>query len=186
MFQSNKMHRYVQICLIVIGLKLCTAAVIEVYNESPAQNLYCEVFQNINFDGESVQIPQSQKIVNFTQLTQSWSRSQSNGDDNSYSFKLPSLIPTGIICVVKSCTSENFDGNCTVFKQSQKRIQSCRVKSFECRCFNEHDDKVIKNKNVEVAEISNVGQSTCETEFSIHQNFAQLGKKIIGIGRNYM
>lgn len=188
MLQSNKMHRYVQFCLIVIGLKLFTAAVIEVHNESPAQNLYCEVFQNKNFDGESVQIPQSQKIDNFNQLTQSWSSSY--GSDDSYSIKLPSLIPSGIICVVKSCTSENFDGNCTVFKQSQKIIQSSRVKSFECNCFNEHDDIIIENKNVVLAEISNVGQSTgkqaCGTDFSMFQNFTQLGKKIIGVGRNYM
>lgn len=185
------MYRYVQIVVILIGLRLYRAAVIEVHNES-AQNLYCEVFQDINFDGESVQIPAAHKVINFTQLTQSWTGSGSYGADNLYSFKLPSLIPTGTFCVVKSCTRANFDGNCTVFKQSHKRIQSYRLKSFECSCFHEHDDdESIENTKIEVIENSDdAGQSTvksaCKDEFSKFQNFTQRGKKIIGVGRNYM
>lgn len=183
------MYRYIQFCLIcLIGLRLYQAAVIEAHDEF-AKKLYCEVFQHTNFDGESVQIPSSLKIVNFTQLTQSWQCSESNEEDKLYSFKLPLLIPAGIVCVVKSCSSENFTGNCTVFKQSQKQIQSCRVKSFECNCFTEHE-----GKNIEITHVTEHDgsdrQSTvkqdCEDEFSMFQNFAKLGKKIVGVGRNYM
>lgn len=181
------MYRYVQFSLILIGLRLCKAAVIEAHNES-ARKLYCEVFQGVNFDGESVQIPESHKVINFTRLTQTWQSSVSNEDEILYSFRLPSLIPSGTVCVVKSCTSENFSGVCTVYKLSQKQIQSCRVKSFECSCFDEYADKGIEH--TQITEHSNDDQPTvkqvCEEEFSSFQNFMKLGKKIIGVGRNYM
>lgn len=182
------MNRYVQSVVILIGWRSIEAAVIEAQF---APNLYCEVFESINFDGESVQVPESHKIINFTQLTQSWSSSGSHVADQFYSFKLPLTIPAGINCVVKSCTSENFHGNCTVFKLSQKRIQSCRLKSFECSCSHGHGDDVKTNIDGTVTnDDDDAGQSTvksaCDDEFSKFQNFAQQGKKIIGVGRNYM
>lgn len=182
------MYRYIQFGFILFELSLYKAAAIVEKNHESARNLHCEIYQNINFDGESLQIPASNKITNFTQITQSWSSSESKEMDRFHSFKLPSLLSSGIICVINACTSENFQGNCTVFKLSEKRIQSRHLKSFECNCFNEHNDKRIENTKVEVPVISD--QSTvapsCDGGNTIFQNFTQHGKKIIGVGRNYV
>lgn len=174
-----------QFALILFGLSLYKAAVIVESNNESARNVHCEIFQNINFDGESLQIPESHKIANFTQITQAWSSSDSN---EFHSFKLPSVLSPGITCIINACTRENFQGNCTVFKLSRKRIQSFRLKSFECNCFNEHNDKLIENTEVKVPVISD--QSTvkpsCEGRNTIFENFTKHGKKIIGVGRNYV
>ncbi len=182
------MYRNVRLILILIALSVwCEAAVIQVHNESD-RKLYCEVFQSTNFDGESVQIPASFKIINFTQLTQSWIDS---GDGSKfYSFKLPSSIPSGISCAVRLCTKENFDGNCTVFKLSQERIEPCKLKSFECNCFNDAEKSI---ESIKATEISVVDQQSADrkevcghNEDSKFQNFTKLGKTIIGVGRNYV
>lgn len=185
------MSQYIQFCLILFGLSLFKAAVIiETNNES--RNLYCEIFQNINFDGESLQIPESNKITNFTHITQSWGSSEHNGLEKFHSFKLPSLISPRIKCVINACSSENFQGNCTVFKLSRKRVHSHRLKSFECNCFNEQINTSIENdEKVEVSVNSDDDQSTvkstCEDgNNTIFKNFTKHGKKIIGVGRNYM
>lgn len=168
------MYRYVRFGLTLIALS--KAAIIDVHNES--HRLHCEVYQRINYDGESIQIPESHKIIDFAQLTQSWIDSGSN---EFYSFKLPSSIPSGTNCLVKSCTEEHFNGNCTIFKRSQERIQPYRLKSFECRCYTDDDNENTKK----VIDVNSQQQCCEEKKYSTFQNFMKLGKTIIGVGRNY-
>lgn len=178
------MYRYARFTLILIALKAVQAAVIESYEKSP-RNLYCEVFESNDFVGEPFQISQSQKINNFALLTESWT--DTNWTGQFYSFKLPSSIPAGTKCVVKSCTNENFGGNCTVFKVSQKRIHPRRLKSFECKCFSVNDDEIIENKKDTGVHIDDHGTRACDDgEFSTFKNFTKIGKTIVGVGRNYM
>lgn len=182
------MYRCVRFTLILITLKTaCRAAVIESFDRS-SQNLYCEVFQSSDFVGHSFQIVQSQKINNFALLTESWTDAQSDESEQLYSFKLPRSIPTGTKCVVKSCMEENFRGNCTVFRSSQERIQPFRLKSFECKCFEAHDDnKIIENtKAVDINDQVNQKGTCDDGEFSSFRNFTKIGKTIVGVGRNYM
>ncbi|KAJ6633196.1 Acylpyruvase FAHD1, mitochondrial [Pseudolycoriella hygida] len=182
--QFDKMYSYVRFCFILCGLRLYRTAVIEALNES-SRDLFCEVFQNENFEGESVQIHGTQRIQNFTQITQSWSVE----GDTLHSFKLPTSIPSDIVCVVRSCTIENFHGSCTVFKFSQQRVQSSDLKSFECKCFNENDDELLDDSKSEIVNDSNNGLSCTERDiqnYSQFQNFTRLGKKIVGVGRNYI
>lgn len=189
------MYRYVRLILIVFGLKLCiSAAVINVDNafESVGPvNLNCELFERANFAGESIQIPESHKIGDLTKLTRSWTPTDSHDNDGVvYSFKLPASMPLdgGINCVIKSCTKENFKGNCTIHKQAQESIQAYHLTSFECRC-----DRVVQHGKNEVTETDATGgvkheERCCEklVDTSEHQNFTKLGKTIIGVGRNYL
>ncbi|KAG4067482.1 hypothetical protein HA402_002759 [Bradysia odoriphaga] len=181
------MYRHVRFTLILVALKGLNAAVIDTFEKS--SNLYCEVFQSNDFGGESFQIAQSQKISNFALLTESWTDVELNTTDQFYSFKLPVAIPAGTNCVVKSCTEENFGGNCTVFKLSQERIQPYRLKSFECNCFNVDDDKIIENEkavDVRVIGQASVKQVCDDGDYSTFKNFTKIGKTIVGVGRNYI
>ncbi|XP_037038254.1 acylpyruvase FAHD1, mitochondrial-like [Bradysia coprophila] len=182
------MYRHVRFTLILLALSALNAAVIDP-SEKSSHNLYCQVFQSNDFGGESFQIAQSQKINNFALLTESWTDVGSNHTDQFYSFKLPASIPAGTNCVVKSCTEENFGGNCTVFKLSQERIQPYRLKSFECNCFNVDEDKIVENEkatDVHINGQASMKQVCDDGDYSTFTNFTTIGKTIVGVGRNYI
>lgn len=191
------MSHYTQFCLIFLSVIILINISLAVASEATSEsdpNAYCEIFQNINFRGESLQIRESHLVMNLTQITQSWMGSSDEGENEEmkfHSFKLKSLNFPGRSCFITACTRENFSGNCTLFKVSRKRIQSSLLKSIQCTCFNENVNEYPTTSRIEYALIGNTNQSletpTCKggIEDEIFLNFTKHGKKIIGVGRNY-
>ena len=168
---------------------------------------YCELFQYPGFKGESLRIPNSHQIHNVSRLTQSWRNSLEEGNNNNklpplYSVQIPSQVP----CTANGGSLENFEGKCRTLKAARKRIRVSRLLSFSCNCANETEPVAsapVERQNVAVADttntnplslvnesvrISNEDHQSClnSAEGSEFKKFSRHGKKIIGVGRNYM
>jgi len=158
---------------------------------------YCELFQFPSFRGESLRIPEDNRIFNLSQVTSSWNNL--TVDENGeifYSLKLPSSLSfpeSGTSCIIHGCTEEYFNGNCTTLRLSRKKIKGSRIQSFDCKCSAMESASIaagaglikLSSKNG-VRRRRNRNCGGVESFYNEFSNFTKVGKKIIGIGRNYV
>jgi len=149
---------------------------------------YCELFQLPGFRGESLRVPSTHEIGNVTRLTRTWRQTAVSRPPPLYSMQ----IRDGG-CTATICSSVDFQGNCTVLAQSRKRIRASRLLSLACQCSNYTTEVPTLSTNapeslesVTVLQNLSRNQECLDTEESEYRDFARNGRKIIGVGRNYM